>query len=270
MKDSIEALSIFLNQFNINPRSSKKLLLKEVLHNFSRLPYENLTKIVKSAKVSDSFKRLRMPLELISDHIRFNTGGTCFSLTFCLREFLKLLGFDAHLLSGNIRGIPNNDHSLVLIYLEGEKYIADPGYLFSFPLKLNSLSSSKYSTPIRDVIITPKHEGTIYEVSTKDASGSHLRYTFSPEPLPSEKFIEIWMNSFIHRFLGSIVLSCISKAGRIYIHGHHMRYVQKYQKIGKNIRLQLKQTIHKTFGISPQIIDQALEIVETKKRNDRS
>ena len=70
---------------------------RHLLRVFSRLPYENLTKILKMSRLEDPRQRLRFPDELLSDHLRLSTGGTCYSLAFCLREILGQLGFDAQL-----------------------------------------------------------------------------------------------------------------------------------------------------------------------------
>ncbi|MFW6244582.1 MAG: hypothetical protein ACOC36_01715, partial [Fibrobacterota bacterium] len=74
-------LQRFLERFVIAPRASGEVLIRSVADAFSSIPYENLTKIIKSETIVSPRSAMRLPDELIGDYLRWGTGGTCFSLT---------------------------------------------------------------------------------------------------------------------------------------------------------------------------------------------
>ena len=77
----------FMNFYQLKNQSAGENFLVKILENFANLPYENISKIIKW---NENFKEnhLRLPEEVISEHVDFNFGGTCFSLTFYLQTIL--------------------------------------------------------------------------------------------------------------------------------------------------------------------------------------
>lgn len=84
-----ESLALFLKQFGLRADTEPHQLLREVATAFARLPYENLTKIIKGHELANPAQARRLPEEVVRDHLAFGTGGTCFSLTATL---LHLVG----------------------------------------------------------------------------------------------------------------------------------------------------------------------------------
>ena len=78
----------FLDYYQLPPQQPGKDYLEQILAEFSHLPYENISKIVKWHEYYDHQTSLRLPEEVISDHIDWRLGGTCFSLTFFLQSIL--------------------------------------------------------------------------------------------------------------------------------------------------------------------------------------
>jgi hypothetical protein len=77
----MRALVDFMQHFGIAPDEPPRRLLENVVTAFTRLPYENIAKIIKRAEAGCAEKARRYPDEVIRDHIEWGAGGTCFSLS---------------------------------------------------------------------------------------------------------------------------------------------------------------------------------------------
>ena len=77
-KNHFTAAEYFLKIFDINEQNISLKHVSEIIRQFSKLPYENLSKILKLNQKWDEFPK-RLPEEIISDYDQFKLGGTCFS-----------------------------------------------------------------------------------------------------------------------------------------------------------------------------------------------
>lgn len=91
----MNVLTNFMAHFGLQPGGSSQSSLESIAAAFARLPYENITKIIKYAEAGSPEKARRSPGEVISGHIAWGTGGTCFSLTSALRHLVRSLGWEA-------------------------------------------------------------------------------------------------------------------------------------------------------------------------------
>jgi len=91
-----EAARLFLGHLGLGRSVAGHEFPQDLALGFARLPYENISKIIKSAGASGVLESMRLPSEVAEDHIEWGLGGTCFSLTFFLERVLRSLGFDAH------------------------------------------------------------------------------------------------------------------------------------------------------------------------------
>ena len=62
--------------FSISPQDPGLDYLSEILFHFSRLPYENISKIIKWYRYFEGFDKIRLPDEVMEDHVRHSLGGT--------------------------------------------------------------------------------------------------------------------------------------------------------------------------------------------------
>jgi arylamine N-acetyltransferase len=102
-------------------------LLKDVVAAFATLPYENITKIIKRAECGTPEKSRRYPEEVISDHISWGTGGTCFSLTSALRHLVRSIGFKAEYILAD-RRYGQDTHCALLLWINGIRSKTGTGY----------------------------------------------------------------------------------------------------------------------------------------------
>ena len=107
-------------------------LLEKIVEAFSQYPYENISKIIKLNRHLDEAYPIRLPEEVIEDHLTAGLGGTCFSMTFTLQTILVQNGFDCYPVMADMRA-GRNIHCALVASVEGRKYLLDPGYLLGRP-----------------------------------------------------------------------------------------------------------------------------------------
>ena len=131
-RDSL-VLQQFLRDFHIDADQSPEQLLFASAQAFAKLPYENLTKIIKDAETGTTAAARRTPGEVLADHTAFGAGGTCFALTSALLHLVRALGFPAEpILADRRYGI--DTHSALLVWIAGQPHLLYPSYLSVQPL----------------------------------------------------------------------------------------------------------------------------------------
>ena len=76
--DDLKGAELLLHHFNIANKEPDIYLLGNLLNNFSTIPYENATKIIKSDSNPDFYEDFRFPVELVTDYLKSGTGGNMF------------------------------------------------------------------------------------------------------------------------------------------------------------------------------------------------
>jgi hypothetical protein len=79
--------------------------------------------------------RRRGPAEVVADHLRWGTGGTCFALTETFLTVLRRLGYRCRPVLCDMKAGADT-HCAVLIELPEGPHLMDPGYLLHRPLPL--------------------------------------------------------------------------------------------------------------------------------------
>ncbi|HLW67186.1 MAG TPA: hypothetical protein VKS79_17870 [Gemmataceae bacterium] len=120
-------LPTFLRAFDINKAGAPLDVLERVGHAFARLPYENLTKIIRQAETGNTAEARRIPSEVLADHLQFGAGGTCFSLTATLLYLVRALGFEAQPILAD-RPYGTNTHCALLVWIVGEPHLLDQAF----------------------------------------------------------------------------------------------------------------------------------------------
>ena len=92
----------FLDYFHLPSKKAKLDHLQVILQHFAKIPYENISKIIK---LNDHWNQpeIRLPEEVIKDHITRNLGGTCFSLTYFLQTILWQSEFECYPVMADMR-----------------------------------------------------------------------------------------------------------------------------------------------------------------------
>jgi len=140
-QNHFSAAAKFQKYFSLNPKKPSLPFLKEILFHFLKLPYENISKIIKSENCRQLEEKIRLPEEIISAHIENHLGGTCYSLTFFLNTILTANGFVCYPITAHMKN-RKNVHTALVVLLDKKKFLVDPGYLFNEPIPLSRFSNS--------------------------------------------------------------------------------------------------------------------------------
>jgi arylamine N-acetyltransferase len=252
---------MFISHFGIGLEDPGPGLLSAMVTEYSNIPYENLTKIIKKFSMQDFSDRRRMPEEVMEGYISSSTGGTCFSLTYCLGNILSGAGFKCYPVMADMK--KPNIHCALIVCLDRKKYLVDPGYLLGGPVELSG-RTAEVETPFGSVEIRPRGR-TNYDLYTVTGSERKWRYRLKMTPIPKDLFMKYWERSFSLPMMNSVQLTRLSSRGHLYIRDHHLRFRTPGQKINENIRHNIEKKIESEFGIPGDITGQARRYIEQLK-----
>ncbi len=256
----------FLDKYQIQFEKPSLPLLKRVLYTFvTEIPYENISKIIKDGNLSSDRVKLRQPDELIEEHLRFNFGGTCFSLTYTLLCILNTLGFNCYIAMADMK-YGKNIHCGIITKLNNLNFLLDPGYMIPYPLVLCTDNSSMITTPANSVVTEYSIEINRYNLYTIENNNKMLRLQFNPDPVSFYNFKKYWHDSFYKNTMDEIMIEKISSDGLFYFRKNHMVHTCKGKKNNRIIDDSRNTFINGFFNIDISFINTAEEILQNKKR----
>ncbi len=277
-----EALERFSGHFDIAAGDPDLALLRGVITAYSNLPYENLTKIIKKFTARTSDERLRGPVEVVSGYVERHTGGTCFSLTYCLGAMLASAGFRCYPVMADMKR--PNIHCALVVEMGGKRYLVDPGYLVGEPVALTG-APARVPTTFGTVELRPRLNES-YDLFTLEGGWDELsglgrgdppapaalrnggrtwRYTVRTSPVSRADFMRYWQESFALPMMNNLLLTRLTADGHLYVKNHHLRMKHLGGKANENIRADLEVRIAAEFGIPPDITAEARAHLERLK-----
>jgi hypothetical protein len=215
----IAVLNRFAAGCGIDFCAQPAVLLRAVLWAFSKMPYENLTKIIKSDNILSPSSALRFPDELINDYLQWGTGGTCFSLTAALVAVLDALGVQAYPVLADRYYGPDTHCGLIIPDNSGGIVLLDPGYLVFEPIPVIPGKPSYINTGYNTVELLPHAGGAKADLFTIANKNRKLRLTFKMEPVSDESFRRAWENSFAFEMMHYPVLTRVVNGEHVYLQG---------------------------------------------------
>lgn len=238
--------------------------LAELATAFTRLPYENLTKILKEATSGSAAEARRHPGEVLGDHTRMGTGGTCFSLTATLLHLVRALGWQAEPLLADRHYGPDT-HSAVLVWIQGRPHLLDPGYLLVRPIPLPEEGELRVPTAFNEVVLTAREGGTKVDLHTIQQGQRTYRLTFKTRPADRSEFLRAWDVSFDSDLMTYPVLTQVRGGQQIYLQQNRLMVRGKERTRRTELDPeQLLEFITREFGIAPDIAAKALHVLERK------
>lgn len=258
-----EVTELFTGHFGLELEEPGPGLLRAMITDYSNIPYENLTKIISKFSGEEFSLRRRMPDEVIEGYIRSRTGGTCFSLTFCLGSILSGAGFRCYPVMADMK--KPNIHCALTVCIGRKKYLVDPGYLLGEPVELTG-ETAEVETPFGAVEIRPRGKMN-YDLYTVAGTERKWRYRLKMTPVPKDLFMKYWERSFSMPMMNSVQLTRLSRKGHLYIRDHHLRFRTGDRKINENIRHNIERKIESEFGIPGEITGQARRYIEKMKES---
>lgn len=237
--------------------------LELIANRFSLIPYENLSKIVRGAERAGSYI-YETPQNMLLEYKKWGAGGTCFSLTHCLRTILLEYGYSVHVhLADLARGVKN--HCAIVVSLREQSYLIDPGYLITRPLPLPERGDVLHETRLNPVRLDRDPRDERYCLSTIEPDGEKHRYRLYEKPCDEEEFQRVWTDSFTWPMMNSILVTRVTGQGRFYAHDRFVRVTSRDAKEQFKIREQYDQVLAEQTGISPVLIRRARQILSRSK-----
>ena len=213
-----DVLREFLDHFGISSKAAPRQLLGAVATAYARLPYENITKIIKRAEVGSHEKARRYPEEVIRNHIDWGAGGTCFSLTAALLHLVRSLGWRAECILADRRYGPDT-HCALLVWIEDVPHLLDPGFLIVDPIPLNSQGEQILATGSNRLILSPDSEKEKIALSTLRKGTETYRLTYKTAPVDPGEFYKAWDASFDWEMMRYPLLTRTEDSRQIYMRG---------------------------------------------------
>lgn len=247
-------------QFKEKYRLNDQVDLKAIGAAFSCLPYENVTKILKERGSAGSTQKLRMAEEVFGDHLRWNTGGTCFSLCNALLTIVENCGYVAHIAMADMYYGPNI-HCAVIVTLPNNRYMFDPGYLLTAPVPIPTEGSeTRMTTPMNSIVL--RYESIdVYSLYTQESGEEKWRYRIRTNPVPREEFLQHWMHSFSLNSMEHVMMSRLMDQGRIYFRKDRLELVSSIQRRKRRVDMSALHELSEAFGVPADLIQQAQHAV---------
>jgi arylamine N-acetyltransferase len=258
-----ELARVFAGHFGIRLEEPGSGLLRAVVTEYSNIPYENLTKIIRKFSEEEFSRRRRMPEEVMEGYISQGTGGTCFSLTYCLGAILSGAGFTCYPVMADMK--KPNVHCALTVSLGRKRYLVDPGYLLGEPVELSG-GTEEVQTPFGSVELRPRGR-TGYDLYTVTGTERKWRYRLKMTPVPRDMFMKYWERSFSLPMMNSVQLTRLSRKGHLYIRDHHLRFRTGERKVNENIRNDIEKRIESEFGIPGDVTSLARGYIEKMKES---
>ena len=261
IKDDV--LAEFVNYFHLDGLQPPPGLLSAAAQAFSRIPYENITKIIRRAEAGSDEKARRSPDEVISDHIRWGTGGTCFSLTSAFCQLARRMGFEAEYLLAD-RSYGRNTHSALFVRIDGEPYLFDPGFLITEPVPLALTGPMEIASGGEQLKLVPDKTGI--SLFTERGEKSVYRLTYKTAPVDTDEFNKAWDASFHWEMMRYPLLVRAGTFGRIYLRDSMFQVGNNgsicREKIPEHA---LAAKITDEFGIHLEIVKRALDLLKKEQ-----
>ncbi|MCK5808855.1 hypothetical protein KAH37_07730 [bacterium] len=226
-------------------------IIKRVCRAFSRLPYENLTKISGSDGVGAGHKRY--PERVLNDFFTYGSGGTCFSLTATLIELLSAMNIPAYPILADRHYGPNT-HCAVLLTIDTDFYLVDPGYLIFQPILIPIAGSVRYPGLFNTVELTASEDGKEVALHTILNNDRRYRMSYKLAPVESEKFEKAWEDSFLFEMMSYPVLTLVSDNKQIYLQGDTIKIRADGKQRKEKITSDEGQKILSSLEISDSIL----------------
>jgi arylamine N-acetyltransferase len=249
-------------------------LLRQLAYHFSEFPYENISKIIKAAGAGagagaganpDLIKAMRLPTEVVTDHVAENFGGTCFSLTFLFERMLTSLGFDCYKVMADMHS-GRNVHCLVVVREGGRRYLVDPGYALYEVIALPDGGGERVRCPHAVVEVAATDVAAdVFDLWTEDGSGRKWRYRFLDKPVPDADFEKHWLESFGKPTLNNICLTRMTPRGHIYLRKDFFKFTSAAAVEKRRISSGREALVQEEFGIRGEWVEVAQRLLDEKR-----
>jgi arylamine N-acetyltransferase len=250
----------FFDRYDLSCKSPDLDFLSQLAKAYSNLPYENVTKILKSRSGSVSEEKFRRTEEVLTDHMNWNTGGTCFSLCNALEEILTSCGFSAFIAMADMH-YGENIHCAVIVTIAGSRYLLDPGYLLHDPIPLPNVQISHQT--LMNTIVLKNERKENYSLFTEENGIQRWRYRLRARPVTRFDFEKHWLHSFSLNSMEAVMLTRMNDSGRLYYRKDRLELVGPARRTSQKITVADSGMLSTMFGVPSDLILQARKAIRS-------
>lgn len=251
----IPIIQKFLTFAQLNLATSNREVVKRICTAFSRLPYENFTKILANERGSATHKR--RPATVLHDFFTHGTGGTCFSLTDTLITLLSAVKITAYPILADRHYGPDT-HCAVLVHLDDGFYLVDPGYLIFQPIRIPLSGTASYPGLFNTIELTAEKEGKEIALHTILNNDRKYRMSYKLNPATEKRFEKAWDDSFLFEMMSYPVLTLVDDDRYIYMQGDTIKIRQNGILTKEKISSDNGHNILNSLNVSNDIIKKIL------------
>lgn len=243
--------------------------INELCDKLSKVTYENLTKIIRLDQTGSSTAAQKLDDSFQNDVDAWMGGGTCFSMTWHLYQALTDMGLHPRLVMGHKRK-ERNIHCALILPDGVQEYLFDPGYLIFEPLPIPLPppfgTGSAFFPLVPNCVRLDRPDNESMSLWTGGAGAPmKLRFDYPVAGVSVEEFKQHWNESFYREMMTYPVLNRLDREKGIQYyyqkgnlvtrdaHGSRMEKIEVPNRV---------ETLSKIFGLKPELIDQALGILD--------
>jgi len=268
--------------------------INELCDKLSKVTYENLTKIIRLDQTGSSTAAQKLDDSFQNDVDAWMGGGTCFSMTWHLYQALTDMGLHPRLVMGHKRKERNIHCALILpdetpdattalsnviasaakqskqSLSSVQEYLFDPGYLIFEPLPIPLPppfgTGSAFFPLVPNCVRLDRPDNESMSLWTGGAGAPmKLRFDYPVAGVSVEEFKQHWNESFYREMMTYPVLNRLDREKGVQYyyqkgnlvtrdaHGSRMEKIEVPNRV---------ETLSKIFGLKPELIDQALGILD--------
>jgi hypothetical protein len=254
----LRAADIFCDHFAIRTRGRDEEVLADVGASLARLPYENLTKLIKKQRFPAGPERRRLPSEVMTDHLAVGAGGTCFALTRLVGEVLARLGIDSWPVLCDTPHRPAN-HCASVVLCAGREYLLDPGYLVFAPVALDEPGDRSGRLQLRTVA------PDVVELWTF----GKLRYRLHRQPASPAVLEAAWDASFDWTMMRGAHLCVPNGDGYAYMHNRTLCLRGGSERGNVSLKGREGAELARRFGLRETVVSEAFAVVDRLRAESR-
>ncbi len=242
----------FLKQVPDSTGATALERIAAIARTYSRLPYENLSKLIK-ARDHQAADRPRLPDEVLEDHLVRQLGGTCYALTYYLMGILETAGFEAAPLICDMSW-GNAAHTALRVDLPDSRYLVDPGYLVFVPVPMARQTVRRRRSTLDGIELHYDAAQDLYTLFTLRPGQRTRRYCFRDRPAELATFGRAWLASFQSPSMNGLCLTRVTPREMVYIHDDYLKITRPNGTEKARDRDRSRALIQERFGIAPEIV----------------
>lgn len=232
------------------------------LGELSVLPYENLSKIVAFHRGGSLESAMGVASDWLETTRATGAGGTCFSLTWWLRDRIRAAGMECAFLMGDKGGARNIHCGLRFDWL-GRAYLLDPGYMIFEPLPLPEagLSAALWVSP-NEVRLEDAPDRGAWRLWSGPRGEGKWRFDFRKAAVSEEEFLAHWEASYRLPMMRYPVLNRLRDGTQYYLQKRSLLVRTPEGGVMRKLsRPEMSDVLETTFGIPEALAKEAIEIV---------